>query len=100
MERTARDLTSGRTGRIGGLAGATSFTDTKASLPLMEHEPDSGQNTTPELIVRKLLHRMGYRYRLHLRIRVPPSTINNHPSTFCVRPDIVQSDHGGAGKAA
>lgn len=24
-----------------------------------------GKNTTPELIVRKLLHRMGYRFRLH-----------------------------------
>ncbi len=25
----------------------------------------SGKNTKPELIVRKLLHRMGYRFRLH-----------------------------------
>ena len=24
-----------------------------------------GRNTTPEMIVRRLLHRMGYRYRLH-----------------------------------
>jgi DNA mismatch endonuclease, patch repair protein len=24
-----------------------------------------GKNTTPELVVRRLLHRMGYRFRLH-----------------------------------
>src|SRR5256885_2386230 len=35
-----------------------------------------GKNTTPELIVRKLLHRMGYRFRLHAK---------NLPG----RPDIV-----------
>ena len=27
-----------------------------------------GKNTSPELVVRKLLHRMGYRFRLHVRI--------------------------------
>ena len=26
-----------------------------------------GKNTRPELIVRKLLYKMGYRYRLHLK---------------------------------
>ena len=26
-----------------------------------------GKNTTPELIVRRMLHRLGYRYRLHRR---------------------------------
>ncbi|WP_274362916.1 very short patch repair endonuclease [Paenibacillus thermotolerans] len=30
----------------------------------------SGKNTKPEIIVRKLLHRMGYRFRLH-RIDLP-----------------------------
>lgn len=25
----------------------------------------SGRNTKPEIVVRKLLHRMGYRFRLH-----------------------------------
>jgi DNA mismatch endonuclease (patch repair protein) len=25
----------------------------------------SGKNTYPEMVVRKMLHRMGYRYRLH-----------------------------------
>ena len=27
-----------------------------------------GKDTSPELVVRKLLHRMGYRFRLHVRI--------------------------------
>jgi DNA mismatch endonuclease (patch repair protein) len=26
-----------------------------------------GKNTSPELLVRKLLHRLGYRFRLHCR---------------------------------
>jgi DNA mismatch endonuclease (patch repair protein) len=26
-----------------------------------------GKNTKPELVVRKLAHRLGYRYRLHVR---------------------------------
>ncbi len=29
-----------------------------------------GKNTSPELIVRRLLHRMGYRFRLHVRIPI------------------------------
>jgi len=29
-----------------------------------------GKNTSPEIIVRKLLHRMGYRFRLHVRIPI------------------------------
>jgi DNA mismatch endonuclease (patch repair protein) len=29
-----------------------------------------GKNTTPERIVRSLLHRMGYRFRLHIRIPI------------------------------
>ena len=37
-----------------------------------------GSNTTPERLVRSLLHRMGYRYRLHQK---------NLPA----RPDIVMS---------
>jgi DNA mismatch endonuclease, patch repair protein len=27
-----------------------------------------GKDTTPEEVVRSLLHRMGYRFRLHVRI--------------------------------
>jgi DNA mismatch endonuclease, patch repair protein len=30
-----------------------------------------GKDTTPEKIVRSLLHRMGYRFRLHVRIPIP-----------------------------
>ncbi len=50
-----------------------------------------GKNTTPELRVRSLLHRLGYRFRLHVRIPVPPSTlvlvlvlvlIHHPPSSF------------------
>lgn len=48
-----------------------------------------GKDTAPEKVVRSLLHRMGYRFRLHVRIPVPPSTLNNQPSTIFVRPDIV-----------
>ena len=29
-----------------------------------------GKNTTPEIAVRRLLHRMGYRFRLHVRIPI------------------------------
>jgi G:T-mismatch repair DNA endonuclease (very short patch repair protein) len=29
-----------------------------------------GKDTSPELIVRSLLHRMGYRFRLHRKIEV------------------------------
>jgi len=36
-----------------------------------------GKNTSPELIVRRLLHRMGYRFRLHVRIPVPASALSN-----------------------
>src|SRR5207302_7118278 len=42
-----------------------------------------------EMRVCSLLHRLGYRFRLHVRIPVPPSTINHPQSTRSVRPDIV-----------
>src|SRR6266498_5186524 len=48
-----------------------------------------GKDTTPERRVRSLLHRLGFRFRLHVCIPVPPSTINFQPSTRFVRPDIV-----------
>jgi DNA mismatch endonuclease (patch repair protein) len=32
-----------------------------------------GKNTTPEKIVRSMLHKMGYRFRLHVKIPVPDS---------------------------
>jgi DNA mismatch endonuclease, patch repair protein len=48
-----------------------------------------GKDTMPEKVVRSLLHRMGYRFRLHVRIPIPPSTLNSQPRTFFVRPDIL-----------
>ena len=33
-----------------------------------------GKDTTPEKVVRSLLHRMGYRFRLHVRIPIAPSS--------------------------
>jgi len=68
-----------------------------------------GKNTTPERIVRSLLHRMGYRFRLQVRILVrevrneksergtksvrPLSPVTRHPSPRFVRPDIVLPKH-------
>lgn len=40
----------------------------------------SGGNTKPELVVRKLVHNLGFRYRLH---------VNNMPG----KPDIVLPRH-------
>lgn len=34
-----------------------------------------GKDTTPEKIVRSLLHKMGFRFRLHVRIPIPPSKV-------------------------
>jgi DNA mismatch endonuclease (patch repair protein) len=61
-----------------------------------------GKDTTPEKVVRSLLHRMGYRFRLHVRIPIPQSALrkprsrrgkeadaNHQPSTKFVRPDII-----------
>jgi DNA mismatch endonuclease (patch repair protein) len=63
-----------------------------------------GKNTSPELIVRSLLHRAGYRFRLHQKIqcgmrsaecgigKIQNSKIKNQKS-FVVRPDIVMPKH-------
>jgi DNA mismatch endonuclease (patch repair protein) len=63
-----------------------------------------GKNTKPELIVRSMLHRLGYRFRLHVRIPVQienkrskkagrkgrnTSLVTRHSSLCFVRPDIV-----------
>src|SRR5262245_21686459 len=39
-----------------------------------------GKDTTPEKIVRSLLHKMGYRFRLHVPIQIPLSTANRQLS--------------------
>ena len=38
------------------------------------------KDTTPEKVVRSLLHRMGYRFRLHVRIPIPNSSKFLFPS--------------------
>lgn len=56
-----------------------------------------GKDTTPEKIVRSLLHRMGYRFRLHVRIPIQSGTqeLRKKNSSFpdfqirFVRPDIL-----------
>ncbi len=54
-----------------------------------------GKDTTPEKRVRSLLHRLGYRFRLHVRIPVSLSASTGERAgvrcrkVFFVRPDIV-----------
>jgi DNA mismatch endonuclease (patch repair protein) len=61
-----------------------------------------GKDTTPERVVRSLLHRLGYRFRLHVRIPVILSASTGErkkvrcrkPSTpRFVTPDIVMPKH-------
>ena len=40
-----------------------------------------GKHTSPEMAVRKLLHRMGYRFRLHVRIPIPVEEIRETRET-------------------
>jgi len=56
-----------------------------------------GKNTTPEKAVRSMLHRMGYRFRLHTKIPIQLRRQENRKGnsslsafvTKYVRPDIV-----------
>ena len=41
-----------------------------------------GKDTTPEKIVRSLLHRMGYRFRLHVRIPIEVGRVAPRPPRF------------------
>ena len=47
-----------------------------------------GKDTTPERVVRSLIHRLGYRFRLNVRIPVEVGTVRR-----AVRPDIVLPKH-------
>jgi DNA mismatch endonuclease (patch repair protein) len=47
-----------------------------------------GKNTTPEKAVRSLLHKMGYRFRIHVKIPVPDSFNFTSRRRF-ICPDIV-----------
>src|SRR5208282_687463 len=55
-----------------------------------------GKNTTPEKVVRSLLHQLGYRFRLHVRIPVEVGTVRRAVRTprrgiptLTVCPDII-----------
>jgi DNA mismatch endonuclease (patch repair protein) len=56
-----------------------------------------GKNTAPELIVRRLLHKMGYRFRLNIKIPIQLRTQENRKRNSSipaflikyVRPDLV-----------
>jgi DNA mismatch endonuclease, patch repair protein len=54
-----------------------------------------GKDTTPEKVVRSLLHRLGYRFRLHRKIPIPQhSTKNTQPlQRRFITPDIVLVKH-------
>ena len=46
------------------------------------------KNTKPEMLVRSLLHRMGYRFRLHIK------TLPGHPDVVLPRYKAVIFVHG------
>jgi DNA mismatch endonuclease (patch repair protein) len=50
-----------------------------------------GKDTSPELIVRRLLHKMGYRFRLHVRIPLPDTQTSL---------EVIGNDRKECGKAA
>jgi hypothetical protein len=47
-----------------------------------------GKHTTPEIAVSSLLHKMGYRFRLHVKIPVPENIKYPSRRRFII-PDIV-----------
>jgi DNA mismatch endonuclease (patch repair protein) len=65
-----------------------------------------GKHTTPEKAVRSLLHRLGYRFRLHVRIPIASSSVQGSkfkvqgsrfrirgPEVRSVCPDILLPKH-------
>ena len=52
-----------------------------------------GKDTTPEKLVRSMLHKMGYRFRLHVRIPIPSQPQNPKSKPLIVRPDILLPKH-------
>ncbi|HXE42560.1 MAG TPA: hypothetical protein VN516_06010 [Candidatus Baltobacteraceae bacterium] len=38
-----------------------------------------GKNTKPEMVVRSMLHKMGYRFRLHVKIPIPENLLSAVP---------------------
>lgn len=52
-----------------------------------------GKDTTPEIVVRSALHRMGYRFRLHVPISIPEELQkHNLPTTALKRVRAVSVD--------
>ena len=47
-----------------------------------------GKDTKPEMVVRSMLHKMGYRFRLHVKIPVPDSISFPLRRRFII-PDII-----------
>ena len=57
-----------------------------------------GKDTTPERVVRSLLHRLGYRFRLHRKIPIPQPPVHRSrgaggSTPRFVTPDIVMPKH-------
>ena len=48
-----------------------------------------GKDTKPEKIVRSILHRAGYRFRLHVRIPIPRAPGSAARSSAVARPDLI-----------
>jgi G:T-mismatch repair DNA endonuclease (very short patch repair protein) len=46
-----------------------------------------GKDTTPEKAVRSMLHRMGYRFRLNVRIPVPREARGRKPEVGSQKPE-------------
>lgn len=51
-----------------------------------------GKDTTPERVVRSMLHKLGYRFRLHVRIPIPPETWHQKPGTVKRVPRSISAD--------
>ena len=55
-----------------------------------------GKDTTPERVVRSLLHRLGYRFRLHVRIPITTKPIGHKKAQKAQRPSFSQLKPRGA----
>src|SRR5438552_3038172 len=61
-----------------------------------------GKNTTPELRVRSLLHKMGFRFRVHVRIPIPRklSTFNLKLGTSKLQPSTPKQFSAASSRSA
>jgi len=51
-----------------------------------------GKDTTPEKVVRSLLRRLGYRYRLHVRIPITTKPVGRQKAQRAQKPSFSASD--------